>query len=264
MGRLSLFAVVVGLVAASCATSNAATTTTSAATELPPTTTTATTAPADRPTTTTTTQVPPTSQAPQVTEPPSGVTISGRIGVVGCSNTAGAVDGYTTVSEADILTEGGLTGGSIAVWGNPRPARYQRYWGMYDERRPEEGYAAAWVQLCIRSTEHNGSFDDDQQVWIENIISAVHERDAGIPIWISGVNTFEDGLVCPTVGLEGPAIASEAADWAATAIPGMQRGPDLGPMLAEHLDPGETCHPNTPGRAMLGTQLANFFDGTSQ
>ena len=186
--------------------------------------------------------------------------MSGPVGVVGCSNTAMAAAGYDVVSELDFLTQGGLTGGSVGVWGNDGPARYRRYWGMYDQRRPESGYTAAWVQLCIRTREHNGAFNSTIQGWLEHIVAEIHERDPGIPIWISPVNTFADGLVCSTVGEQGPSIAAEAADWAVAEIAGLERGPDLGPVLAEHLDSGEECHPNLAGQAVLGEQLVEFFD----
>ena len=171
-----------------------------------------------------------------------------------------AVAGYTVISDLDLLTPGGLTGGSVAVWGNEGTGRNARYWGLYDERRPADGYQAAWVQLCIRETEHRGSFNSNIEVWIEHIVAEVGERDPGIPIWISGVNTFGSDHVCLTIGPDGSAIAAEAADWAAATIDGVERGPDLGPVLATHIDPGETCHPNLEGQAVLGEQLVAFFD----
>jgi hypothetical protein len=171
-----------------------------------------------------------------------------------------AAAGYEVVSDRDYLTQGGLTGGSVAVWGNPGPARYNRYWGLYDERRPADGYTGTWFQLCIRTTEHNGSFNDDIKGWIDHVVVQIQERDPGIPIWISPVNTFADGLICPTIGEEGAAIAAEAADWAAETIDGVERGPDLGPIHADELDPGEQCHPNLAGQRALGAQLVGFFD----
>ncbi len=253
VGRWSLVVLVTLVLAAACSGDSTLPTTSTVST--PSTTTAIAPSSTSQPPEPLTTTAPPTTQGRRNTAQSSG-----PVGVVGCSNTAMAVAGYGTVSDRDLLTQGGLTGGSIGVWGNPGPARYQRYWGMYDDRRPTTGYEAAWVQLCIRDREHSGSFNRDQQIWIEHIVVAIHERDPGIPIWISGVNTFEEGLVCPTVGADGPAIAAEAADWAVSSISGLQRGPDLGPMVSSHLDPGETCHPNALGQAFMGSQLADFFD----
>ncbi len=218
-------------------------------------------APVPTTTTTTTTTTPPTTTTTTTTtEPPAAAVVNGQIGVVGCSNTAMAAAGYDVASDLDLLTQGGLTGGSVGIWGNDGPRRYDRYWGMYDDRRPGAGYAAAWVQLCIRTTEHGGSFSSDIQRWIEHIVDEIHERDPGIPIWISPVNTFEEGHLCPTIGEEGPAIAAEAADWAAETIDVVDRGPDIGPVLVSQFDPGEACHPNFEGQAVLGAQLVEFFD----
>jgi len=248
-------ALAVGVVLAACSGSPAETTTTaqppSTVTSAPQTstTTTSTTAAATGATTSTTTTT--------LEEPGRG---SGVIGIVGCSNSAIAAAGYDTVSERDYLTQGGLTGGSIAVWGNPGVGRYNRYWGIYDQRRPADGYTGSWLQLCVRTTEHNGSFNEDMKAWLEHIVGEIQERDPGIPIWISPVNTFEDDVVCLTIGPDGPAIAAEAADWGAENLTGVERGPDLGPISAEQIDPGETCHPNLAGQGLLGEQLVAFFD----
>lgn len=131
---------------------------------------------------------------------------------------------------------------------------------MYDERRPADGYVGAWIQLCIRQREHNGSFDPRHESSIETIIAEIHLRDPAIPIWISGVNSFEDGLVCATVGEDGPAIAAEAADWASETIASVERGPDIGPMETAHLVGDGSCHPNDEGRRVLGAPLVGFFD----
>lgn len=192
-----------------------------------------------------------------VEEPGRG---SGVIGIVGCSNSAIAAAGYDEVSDRDYLTQGSLTGGSVEVWANTRVARYDRYWGMYDERRPADGYTGTWLQLCIRTSEHRGSFNDDIKGWIEHIVGQIQERDPGIPIWISPVNTFADDVICDTIGKEGPAIAAEAADWAADNVPGVERGPDLGPINESQMDPTSECHPSRDGSLVLGEQLVEFFD----
>jgi hypothetical protein len=171
-----------------------------------------------------------------------------------------AAAGYSEISSEDLLAQGGLTNGSLAVWGNPGPARHDRYWGLYDERRPPTGYTGTWLQMCIRDTEHGGAFDSREQEWIRHIVAEIHERDPGIPIWISGVNSYADGVLCSSVGLEGPAIASEAADWAAASIDGVIRGPDLGPLSQDEIASDSDCHPNALGQERLGKQLVDFFD----
>jgi len=60
---------------------------------------------------------------------------------------------------------------------------------------------------------------------------------------------------------DGPAIAVEAADWAAETIDGLERGPDLGPLGLDEIIPDGKCHPNDAGRLVLGEPLVAFFDG---
>ena len=247
VGGLALAAV---LVTAACSGTPAETTTTTETTQATTTSVVGTTV-----TPATTTSSTTTTAGPGESGHGTGV-----IGVVGCSNSAIAAAGYDAVSDRDYLTQGGLTGGSIEVWGNPRPARYKRYWGMYDSRRPADGYTGTWLQLCIRTTEHNGSFNDNIKTWIEQVVGQIQERDPGIPIWISPVNTFTDDVTCSTIGKEGPAIAAEAADWAVENLPGVERGPDLGPISADQMDPTSECHPNRDGSLVLGEQLVEFFD----
>lgn len=184
----------------------------------------------------------------------------GVLGVVGCSNTDQSVDGYLDVSDADLLTPGDLGGGAISLWGDPSNGDYSTYWSFYDTRRPAEGYAGTWVQLCIRTSEHQGAFDSDEEQWVTHIVEQIHARDPGIPVWISPLNFYADGVVCESVGVEGPAISAETADWAASALAGVFRGPDLGPVDQSDLSVRDNCHLGRDGRALVGAQLSAFFD----
>jgi hypothetical protein len=212
-----------------------------------------TTTTAAAPTTTTT-----ASAGSSETSPPD--TGGGTVGVVGCSNTGQAVVGYLGLSDVDRLTPGDLGGGSVPLWGDPSNSEYATYWSFYDSRRPAEGYAGTWVQLCLRTGEHLGAFDADEQEWVTHIVEQIHQRDPGIPVWISPVNFYADGVVCDSVGVDGPAIAAEASDWAAATLGGASRGPDLGPLTQEHIGVRDSCHPNSAGESLLGSQLVAFFD----
>ena len=201
-----------------------------------------------------------TTSANSSTPPPGGPGGTGTAyGVAGCSNTGQAVNGYTLLTSVGILTPGSLGGGSAPKWGDPADSGYNTYWGLYDERRPANGYDGAWVQICLRSGEHNGAFDAPEQMWVSHIIEQVKSRDPGITIWISPLNFYE-GIVCSAAGADGPAIAAAAADWAASTFAGVQRGPDLGPLKPEHIGVRDDCHPNQEGELLLGSQLVAFFD----
>ncbi len=184
----------------------------------------------------------------------------GPIGVVGCSNTGQAVEGYLAASSVDKLVGGEMGGGSLPRWGNPGNDDYGFYWGLYDGRRPSGGYNGAWVQICMKAGEHGGVFDGSEQTWLSHVVEQIHSRDPGIPIWISPLNFYGGGQVCSSTGADGPAITAEAADWAAAALAGVQRGPDLGPLLPNHIGIRDDCHPNGAGEALLGGQLVAFFD----
>ena len=227
-----------------------------------------TTSPTAEQSTTSTTST--TTTTPSMSESTSTATIQpqvpsidigdGIIGIVGCSNTSQAVDGYHDVSDAGLLTPGGLGGGSISKWGDPFNRDYSTFWSFYDTRRPAEGYAATWVQLCITTSEHQGAFDSDEQQWVNHIVEQISARDPGIPIWASPLNFYGDGVVCESVGVEGPAIAAKTADWAASALAGVFRGPDLGPVEQSDLGARDNCHLGRDGRALVGAQLSTFFD----
>lgn len=202
-----------------------------------------------------------TSTAPtSITSPPTSSTSDGVVGVVGCSNTDQAVVGYTSLSSKDRLTPGDLGGGTAAIWGNPTHARYPLYWALYDERRPSSGYPETWVQLCLRSSEHGGVFDVVEQDLVTHIVEQIVKRDPGITIWISPINFYGGGQVCTATGPDGPAIAGQAADWGAATFGNVFRGPDLGPLLPEHIGVRDDCHPNEAGEALMGAQLVEFFD----
>lgn len=116
-----------------------------------------------------------------------------------------------------------------------------------------------WFQVCLRTIEHGGAFDADEQNWTSHIVEQIHLRDPGIPIWISGLNTYEDGVVCDATGVDGPAISAETAQWGAQNLSDVFLGPMLGPLGSGDLA-RDNCHPNSAGEALLGAQLVEFFD----
>ena len=171
------------------------------------------------------------------------------IGVVGCSNTEDAVEnpgGYLTQSDQDLLATSASGGGALAFWANPIRTRY---WDIYDAKRPSVGYESVWWQLCVRTDEGEGSYEDQ----MDYVLTQIRDRDPGVPVLVSWLNhyTFD---ACPQVdwGAE-----DQLLDYAATL--GLLAGPWLGP-----LDPTQVrednCHPNSDGWGLLGSQLVDFFD----
>lgn len=212
---------------------------------------------------TTTTTVDPETFASSTTTtvgPSSGVGVGAPIGVIGCSNTHQAVDGYRDLSSLDLLTAGELGGGSINRWGNPNDSGYATYWGFFDQRRPASGYTGVWINVCLKGGQHDGTLSDTIKGWVEHTVEQVKVRDPDIPIWISGINFYT--YACEATGALGPVVAAAAADWAAGALPGVSRGPDLGPLEESDTVRRDMCHLNANGQALIGSQLVVFFDGS--
>ena len=215
---------------------------------------------------TTTTTAPPASSTTQAdtssstTTGGSGSSGTDPVGVVGCSNTHLAVGGYLEASSVDRIITGNLGGGSVSVWGDPANREYGEYWGIFDAETPPGGYSEVFMQLCLRTSEHNGAFDAAEQEWVAHMVAQVHARHPGITIWISPVNTYAEGLVCSSIGPDGPAIAAQAADWGAANLANVSRGPDLGPLEEGQIAQRDDCHPNSAGQDLLGAQLVSFFD----
>lgn len=111
------------------------------------------------------------------------------------------------------------------------------------------------MQLCLRAGEHGGVFDDKERTWITHVVEQIRVRDPRIPVLISPLNFFGGGQVCTSVGENGPGIAATAADWAAGTLAGVERGPDLGPLLPEHIGVRDDCHANGAGVRLMEEQL---------
>lgn len=259
--RFSVPLVVLALVAGACSSSGAEDpTSTSSATE-PSSTRRSTTTSESRSTETRPPATSAPSSTPQATSEPVTPPAQGedQIGVVGCSNTDQSVTGYSELSSLGRLIPGDLGGGTASIWGNPGNKSYSEYWAMYDSRRPAEGLSDAWVQICLRTNDHGGAFDQSEMDWISHIVEQLQLRDPDISVWVSPLNFYE-GVVCDAVGPDGPGIAALTADWAAANLSGAFRGPDLGPISANQTAQRDNCHLNESGRSLVGSQLVEFFD----
>ena len=261
--KFNVSLVVLALIVAGCSTARPADPTSTTSASEPDSTRRSSTTLNNRPSSTvrssTTTSVPPStpqSSLQPATPPEQGV---GLIGVVGCSNTDQSVTGYSGVSSQDRLISGDLGGGTASIWGDPGNNSYAEYWGIYDSRRPADGLDDAWVQICLRTNDHGGVFDQPEMDWISHIVEQLQQRDPGINVWISPINFYE-GVVCDAIGPDGSEIAAQTADWAAASVSGAFRGPDLGPVSASQTALRDNCHLNDAGRRLVGGQLVEFFD----
>lgn len=175
----------------------------------------------------------------------------GSVGVVGCSNTQQHASGYRGVSSlGQLVAAHDLGGGSLPVWASGSAA----YWSVYEELRPQGGYEAAWVQICLRAHEIGG----DNEAQLTTVVDEIAARDGDIPVIVSPLNSYVEGHVCESTGADGPEVAAQLADFAADAL-GAVRGPDTGPLAPEDLR-RDGCHLNDAGLELVGDQLVAFFD----
>ncbi len=223
------------------------------------------------PTTTTTTTIPPTTttvptsvdprcevdnprpRCQTTTVPTTTTTIPGSstgasIGVVGCSNTEDSIEnsgGYLTQSSKDLLAGSASGGGSLSRWAT----NSRGHWDIYDSMRPSGGYSSVWFQLCVRTGEGSGTYEQQ----MDSVLNQIRDRDPGATVLVSWLNhyTFD---TCPQVdwGAEDRLL-----DYAASL--GLVAGPWLGPLNQGQVR-RDNCHPSSAGSSFLGGQLVDFFD----
>ena len=192
------------------------------------------------------------SQAPDLP------TEESTIAVLGCSNTRQHARGYTEVSEKDLLTFGpflALDNKTLQSWALPGGTA----WDVYDRFEPEGGYAAAWFQMCLFASEHDGTMNDVHKERVTAVVETIRARSGNIPIYLSPLNFYGPGLVCNLTGTEGVIVAAAIVDWGAANLDNVYRGPDTGPLSEAQLV-GDGCHLNPEGELFVGQQLVEFFD----
>ena len=177
------------------------------------------------------------------------------VAVLGCSNTVQHAQGYTDASAADALVFGkGISGITLEGWSDS-----SRGWQIYEQLEPPGGYTAAWFQLCLFEREHRGSMRSLHQDQLAGIVDNIRARSGNIPIYLSPLNFYESGHVCDLTGPSGVDVAAAIADWGASNLTNVFRGPDTGPLSSSQLV-SDGCHLNSVGIAFVGQQLVAFFD----
>ena len=103
-----------------------------------------------------------------------------------------------------------LRGGlSFEMWGDPATKDFAAAWQKYDSARPANGYASAWVQMCIRAND-----DHDPNALLSEVVSQISGTpDPDIPIYVSPINAYQEGHVCGRIGPDGFAVGEAAIDW---------------------------------------------------
>lgn len=182
----------------------------------------------------------------------SGLSFPGStLSYVGCSNTDRAVDGYyenpTGVNAFVPLY--GTGGGSLSRWAKNDRNHRQLFVANYVG-------GPVWIQWCIRNGEGlNQSMPtyeaqvDVSMGWLLSVIAP------GTLVWVSAVNTYAPGDRPSQI--ESEARTNEVVAYTIGTF-GFLAGPELGPITSAQT--GDGTHPNAEGRAILATQLHDFFD----
>lgn len=198
-----------------------------------------------------------TTQAVASTSGVTGVGGGGDIGVIGCSNTAQHVDGYLAASQLDRLIPMPLGGGDLIAWGDPSSAGYASYWQELSDHVVPGTVDAIWVQLCIRGRAPE--MTADEQAALAHVLDRLRTQYGDLPIYVSGINLYEEGYVCRKTGEFGVAVAWDLVDWAIENH-GVIEGPMTGPLGPGTVD-DDGCHLSPAGEELVGAQLVAWFDG---
>lgn len=173
------------------------------------------------------------------------------IGYIGCSVTVNAVDGYLAAGGTNFWpsVHSAYGAASVSLWADPA----SRYWAAFDNVLAQfPDTTTIWWQLCTSAANLTDNFDAAQDV-----VSEIRRRIPDATVFVSAQHDYTDGHVCPITGADGPARMQALADELIAA--GLAfRGPVVGPLAEDELSDG--CHANDAGKAVLGQQLADFFD----
>lgn len=185
-----------------------------------------------------------------VTPPPASA--PQRVGIVGCSVTLNAVDGYQILG-GDVLWPSvtGYAGGTISAWALDL-STLSGYWSAFDAAlaaNPDTD--AVWLQLCTNTSGASQDTFENAQI----VADEIRRRAPGVRVFVSAQNSYSDG-VCGIAGANGPANMQTIADQLVNAG-AAEAGPTLGPLsMSQTVD---TCHASADGAQVLGAQLAAFF-----
>jgi hypothetical protein len=180
---------------------------------------------------------------------PSG---AGQVGLVGCSMTVDAAQGYRSVGGSVLWPSArlGYGGGTVRRWGEAERGR--DFWSNFDAaltRQP--GTEAIWWQLCT-----SGVAEDDFEHAVD-VLEELRLRMGDVPVYVSAQPGYTDGHVCDSAGSGGPERMEELAS-RLVETGRVRAGPVLSPLPPDRLS--DSCHASEEGRAQMGEDLVGFFD----
>jgi hypothetical protein len=183
------------------------------------------------------------------------------IAYVGCSNTWDTVQAYDRYSNQSLFWSWqyyNTGGGTLDRWANLS----SHYWTMYKQQLKTQGQPQdIWFQICEFAGNVPEAFSQ-----VQTVISNLRSLSPNAVIYVSPLNSYNPSNICGITGPNGVSDATKNANLTvaaglALAGPGAYGLPVLGPLTASTTVDG--CHPNDAGLAILGPQMASFFDSLS-
>lgn len=205
-------------------------------------TTTTTAAPTTTTTTTTTTLAP---------------DLPTEIGIVGCSMTKNANEGYLTLGGLKTWSNGGLSygKGSVGRWADDitNPAPTPRYVETFQAKLADNPNTDGIIfGLCAGG---GGSPSDLTSALV--VLDWLETQAPGLPVYVIAQPDYTGPEPCNLAGPTGPADMLILRDEIAAGGHALL-GPDQGPLDGSQVG-GDFCHANAAGKGLLGAQLLDFF-----
>ncbi len=168
---------------------------------------------------------------------------------IGCSNTDRSANGYANISGSlKRLWPYYNTDSMADEWGNPNAS----IWGSFDANVSQyEKPKAVWVQVCMFSYDS-----------VKKAIANIKTRVPEAKIYISPLNSYDPSELCTMIGSRGVTMTTGFANQAVQEGLALAGPMNLGPLNSQQVteDYFGKCHPNAEGQALIGKQLADFFD----
>lgn len=172
------------------------------------------------------------------------------VGVVGCSMTLNALEGYHRAGGVELWPRAGLSygRGSVARWIDPELGFWDTFLSALDQHAQTD---SVWWQLCT-----SGSEADDLDHALR-LLQQIEEATSGASILVSPQPDYTGDHVCQSAGPEGPARMADLAD-ELVATGRVARGPELSPLSPDQL--ADSCHANEAGMNQMGSEVLDFFE----
>jgi len=181
--------------------------------------------------------------------------INPTVGVVGCSITINALNGYEGLNGSDLWLVSDVNnygGGSIIAWSEGIGT--DKRWTTFETTlRKYPNTTKIWWELCSAPQVKDMSYED-----VVDILNEIKRIAAGKEIYASTMPLFTDTPDTEfCMSEDSPALVKEHVDrMIEEGI--VKRGPEM-TSLGKDLTDTQGCHANSDGEIIWGNDLLDFF-----